>query len=159
VWGAARLQDAGLSPALASAGASAFQLGMAAGRLLTSRLVGRIPLLGSGVALAAAGIAVCAAPLHPAWIALATLFAGMGLGPLYPVLIDQLVRTPGLAPRRTAAVGALATGTSMLAGPLLLNTIATHVPLRIGFLAAIPPVLLVAVLYGLGRIRVRKSPG
>lgn len=155
VWGAARLQDSGLGPAAASAAAAAFPLGMTAGRLLTPRLLARVPLVAWGVALAALGAAAAAAPLGPVLIAAASGLAGLGLAPLYPMLIDQLVRTPGLDPRRGASVGALGSGTAVLFAPMLLNLLAEVVTLRLGFLAALPPLALVVVLYRRGT----RSPG
>ncbi len=151
VWGAARLQDSGLGPAAASAAAAAFPVGMAAGRFLAPRLLGRLPLVTCGVGLAAAGAVVTAAPVGPVAVVAAGVLAGLGIAPLYPMILDRLVRTPGLDPRRGAAIGALASGTAVLGAPLLLGALGRVVSLRLGFLAAVPMLLLVLVLYRRGR--------
>jgi hypothetical protein len=151
VWGAARLEDSGLGPAAASAAAAAFPVGMAAGRFLAPRLLDRLPLVPIGVALAAAGAALAAAPVGPALVATACGLAGLGIAPLYPVLLDRLMRKAGLDPRRAAGVGALASGTAVLFAPVLLSVLARAVTLRLGFLAAMPFLLMVLVLYRRGR--------
>ncbi len=144
VWGAARLQDSGLGAAAASASAAAFPIGLAAGRLVVPRLLGRIPVIGAGVALALAGALLCAAPVGPVLTTAALALAGLGISPLNPMLVDQLVRTPGLDLGRAAALGALASGAAVLGAPLFLSALASAVSLRLGFLAAVP--LLAAVL-------------
>ena len=55
---------------------------------------------------------------------MAGVLAGLGIAPLYPVVLDRLVRTAGLDPRRAAAVGALASGTAVLFAPVLLSVLA-----------------------------------
>lgn len=159
VWGAARLQDSGLGATAATAGAAAFPLGLALGRLVVvPRLLGRgFPLAHAGVALAVAAALTCAAPLGPLPILAACLAAGLGLSPLYPLTVGQLVRIPGMDPGRGSAVGALGSGTAVLLAPLLLGLLARAVPLRFGFLAAVPALLLVSVLHARGS-RTRVDP-
>ncbi|HYD40499.1 MAG TPA: hypothetical protein VEB43_06690 [Anaeromyxobacter sp.] len=159
VWGAARLQDSGLGATAATAGAAAFPLGLALGRLVVvPRLLGgRFPLAHAGVALAALAALTCAAPLGPAAILVACLVAGLGLSPLYPLTVAQLVRIPGMDPGRGSAVAALGSGTAVLLAPLLLGLLARVVPLRFGFLAAVPVLLLVSVLHARGG-RARGEP-
>jgi hypothetical protein len=144
VWGASRMLDSGLSPAAAAGAAAAFPAGMAVGRLLVPRLIGRVPLVAGGAVLALAATLLCAAPVGPPLAAAALGLAGLGIAPLYPMLIDQLIRVPGLDLRRGAALGSLASGVSVMGAPILLNALASLVALRLGFLAAVP--LLVAVL-------------
>jgi MFS family permease len=144
VWGAARLQDSGLGAAQASAAAAAFPVGMALGRLAAPRVIDRIPLAWVGVAVATVGALLASAPFGPVVTVAALTLAGLGISPLYPMLIDELVRTPGLDLSRGAALGALASGVSVLGAPLLLAALAGVLSLRIGFLAAVP--LLVAGL-------------
>jgi hypothetical protein len=146
VWGAARMQDSGLGPAGAAAGAAAFPVGMALGRLLVPRLIGRLPVVAAGVALALAGALLCAAPVGPALATAALALAGLGISPLYPMLADQLMRTPGLDLGRGSALAALGSGVAVLGAPLALNALASAVTLRLGFLAAVPLLLLVLVL-------------
>jgi hypothetical protein len=152
VWGAARLQDSGLGATAATAGAAAFPLGLALGRLVVvpRLLAGRFPLAHAGVALAVFAALTCAAPLGPAPLLVACLAAGLGLSPLYPLTVGQLVRIPGMDPGRGSAVAALGSGTAVLLAPLLLGLLARAVPLRFGFLAAVPVLLLVSVLHARG---------
>ena len=151
VWGAARLQDSGLGPAAASAAAAAFPVGMAAGRFLAPRLLGRLPLVACGVGLAAAGAVLTAAPVGPVAVVAAGALAGLGIAPLYPMILDRLVRTRASIPAGAPRSGALASGTAVLGAPLLLGALGRVVSLRLGFLAAVPMLLLVLVLYRRGR--------
>jgi hypothetical protein len=146
IWGAARLQDSGLGAVAASASAAAFPVGLAAGRLAVPRLIGRIPVIATGATLALAGALLAAAPGGPVLTTAALALAGLGISPLNPMLVDQLVRTPGLDLGRAAALGSLASGAAVLGAPLLLNALASRVSLRLGFLAAVPLLLLVMVL-------------
>jgi hypothetical protein len=154
IWGAARLQDSGLGAVAASASAAAFPVGLAAGRLLVPRLMARIPVIAVGVMLGLAGALLAAAPGGPVLTTAALALAGLGISPLNPMLVDQLVRTPGLDLGRAAALGSLASGAAVLGAPLFLNALASVVSLRLGFLAAVPLLLAVLVL----RRRERPSP-
>ncbi|HVO21645.1 MAG TPA: MFS transporter [Anaeromyxobacter sp.] len=147
VWGAARLQDSGLGTAAAAGAAAAFPAGMAAGRFLVPRLIGRIPVVGTGAILAVLGSLLCAAPVGPPLATAALALAGLGISPLYPLLLDQLIRVPGLGLRRGAALGSLASGVSVTGAPILLNALASVVSLRVGFLAAVPLLLGVFLLH------------
>jgi hypothetical protein len=149
VWGAARVQDSGLSPAAAAAAGAAFPIGMALGRLvLVPRLHGRIPLVPAGAALAAAAAIACAAPLGPGPVSLAVIAAGLGIAPLYPLTIERLVHAPGLDPRWASGVGALGSGVAVLLAPILLAALARGVSLRLAFLAVVPLLALVVALEG-----------
>ncbi len=153
VWGAARMQDSGLGPAGAAAGAAAFPVGMALGRLVIPRLIGRFPVVPAGVTLALAGTLLCAAPVGPLPATAALALAGLGISSLYPMLADQLMRTPGVDLGRGASLAALASGVAVLGAPLFLNALASLVSLRLGFLAAVPLLLLVLVLRRRERLR------
>jgi MFS family permease len=146
VWGAARLQDSGLDPARASAAAAAFPVGMAAGRLVAPRLMGVIPVVGPGVALGIVGAVVAAAPSGPLLATAALGVAGFGIAVLYPVILAQLVGTPGLGPHRGASLGAAASGTAALLAPVLLASLAAATTLRTAFLSVVPVLALVLVL-------------
>jgi hypothetical protein len=141
VWGAARLQDAGLRESAAAAAAVAFPVGMATGRLAASKLLAAIPVVPAGMALAMAAAATVAAPLGPVAVTVALAAAGLGLAPLYPVMLARLVSTPGLAARRGAALGSAASGTAALSSPILLEALAGPASLRGGFLFVIPLLL------------------
>ena len=142
---------------VASASAAAFPVGMAAGRLLVPRLIGRFPVIASGVALGLLGALLAAAPGGPVLTTAALALAGLGISPLNPMLVDQLVRTPGLDLGRAAALCSFASGAAVLGAPLVLNALASVVSLRLGFLAAVP--LLLGVLLLRRREGVSKDPG
>jgi hypothetical protein len=101
-----------------------------------------------------AAAAIVAAPLGPVPVTAALAAAGLGIAVLYPVLLARLVRTPGLAPRRGAALGSAASGTAALASPILLEALAGPTSLRGGFLFVIP---LLVVLLALQRASARWS--
>lgn len=109
--------------------------------------MGRAPVVGTGVVLGVAGALLAAAPVGPGLATMALALAGLGIAPLYPVLYDQLVRTPGLGLARGAVLGLLASGIAVLAAPALLNALTGVVSLRTGYLAAVPLLLLVLVLH------------
>ncbi len=144
IWGAARLQDSGLSAAAASATAAAFPIGLACGRLVAPRFIGRVPVIDCGIALAVTGTLLAAAQVGSALTAAGVALAGLGIAPLNPLLVDQLVRTTGLDLRRSASLAAFVSGVAVLGAPYLLSALAAVVSLRLGFLGAVP--LLVAVL-------------
>jgi hypothetical protein len=146
VWGAARLQDSGLTPTAAAAAAVAFPLGMGAGRLIAPALLGRVPVVGAGVALASGCACLAAAPVGPALATVALCGAGLGIAALYPVMLTRLLETPGLGFGPGAALGSLASGTAVLAAPVLLNALAGQVSLRAAFVAVVPALLLVLAL-------------
>ncbi|HEX7622203.1 MAG TPA: hypothetical protein VF400_01430 [Anaeromyxobacteraceae bacterium] len=146
VWGAARLQDSGLSPTAAAAAAVAFPVGMGAGRLVVPALMGRIPVVTWGVTLASLSACLAAAPVGPVLATAALGGAGLGIAALYPVLLARLLETPGLTLERGAAIGTIASGAAVLAAPILLNAIAGGVSLAASFLAVVPALVLVAAL-------------
>jgi MFS family permease len=144
VWAAARLQDSGLAVPTAAAAAAAFPLGMAAGRFGTAWLLTRVPVVPLSAALVLLATAVLAGPAAPVLCAAALAVAGLGIAALYPVTLADLMHEPGLSHGRAAALGATASGTAILAGPLLINLIAHATTLRTAFLVVIP--LLLALL-------------
>jgi hypothetical protein len=146
VWGAARLQDAGLGAPAAAAAAAAFPIGMAAGRLVAPRLPVALPVVALGAGLAAAAAIAVAAPLAAPLVTAAMVAAGLGIAVLYPVMLARLVRTPGLGPDRGAALGAAASGTAVLASPILLVQLAGPAGLRSAFLVVVPLLLLLLAL-------------
>jgi hypothetical protein len=146
VWGAARLQDSGLTPTVAAAAAAAFPIGMGAGRLIAPHLVGRAPLVTYGLVLAAAAALGAAAPVGPVLATIALAVAGLGIAPLYPMMLSNLVGTPGLGLRHGAALGAVASGTAVLCAPPLLNVIARRTSLHTAYLAILPALLFAFAL-------------
>ncbi|MFG1750988.1 MFS transporter [Streptosporangium sandarakinum] len=140
IWATARLRDTGLSDGGSAAAATAFLVGMAAGRLAAARLVGRgFPVIPVGCGLAAAGTLLVALPGAPAPVAAGLTLAGLGVAPLYPVTLARLVGVPGLTAARSAAYGALASGTAILAAPTGIAVLGAALELRAALLIAVLP--------------------
>ncbi|MFF0312839.1 hypothetical protein ACFYSC_35915 [Streptosporangium sp. NPDC004379] len=145
IWAVARLRDTGLSDGGAAVAAAAFLVGMAAGRLVTARLTGRgFPVIPAGCGLAAAGTLLVALTGLPAPVTAGLVLAGLGVAPLYPVTLARLVGLPGLTATRSAAYGALASGTAILAAPTGIAVLGAALDLRAALLIAVLP--LAAVL-------------
>lgn len=151
VWGAARLQDGGLDAAAASGWAAAFPIGMAAGRVIAPRLFGNLPLFAIGVSLGTAGALGVAASSGVAVATGALFLAGLGIAVLYPMTLGALVATPGLGRSAAAALGCAASGTAVVAGPILLDALADRTGLRTAFLAIVPLFLVLVALRALHR--------
>lgn len=159
VWGAARMQDSGLSAAAAAAAAAAFPLGMAVGRLAAPWFVERTAVIAPGAALAVIGSIAVVAPTGPGLATAALGLAGLGIAALYPVTLARLVRTPGLSVRRGAALGAAASGTAVLVAPAALHALAARTSLRESFLAVTALLALLFALEHLARRRARRGRG
>ena len=144
IWAVARLAAAGLAPGTAAALGTAFPIGMALGRLAGPALIGRIPVVPIGAAITAAGALVVVAAGGPAAITAGLVAAGAGVATLYPVALAGLVATPRLRATHAASLGALASGTAVLAAPATLARLADVVDLRLTFLITLP--LLAALL-------------
>jgi hypothetical protein len=146
VWGAARIRDVGVSGAAAAALSAAFTVGMAVGRLLGPRLAGHPLVVPGGALTAMVGTGLGALGGNP-WTVTAGLgVAGLGIAVLYPVTLARLAATPGLAARHSAALGASASGTAILAAPAVLAVLGDLLTLRVAFLLPIPLLaLLVAI--------------
>lgn len=145
VWSVARLVEAGLPIAIAALLGSAFPIGMAVGRSIGPiHFRGWAPLVPAGV-LALSGSLLVSLFGSPAIVVTGLLLAGVGVAPLYPLTIAELVATPGIRPVRLAALGALASATAILAAPTILAALATVIDLSKAFLITIP-VLLVLFL-------------
>ena len=138
IWAVARLAAAGLSPGTAAALGTAFPIGMALGRLTGPALIGRIPVVPIGAAVTAAGALVVVVAAGPAAITAGLVVAGAGVATLYPVALAGLVATPRLSAAHAASLGALASGTAILAAPAALARLADVVDLRLAFLITLP---------------------
>jgi len=157
VWGAARLQACGLSPSAAAAGAVAFPVGMGTGRLFAPAIADRAPVVFLGAALGIGSCLVAAAPASPALVIGALAGAGLGIAPLFPLMLARVMEASASS-RRGASLGTAASGMAVLGAPLLLGAIAGVSSLRVGFLfaaAALVPLLWV----GLGARRLPKGGG
>ncbi|MFC9970624.1 hypothetical protein ACFVH6_06935 [Spirillospora sp. NPDC127200] len=145
IWSTVRLQGTGLSAGGAATAATAFLIGMAAGRLAAPRLIVRgTPVVPVGCLLAAAGTAAVALTNAPVPVTAGLVLAGLGVAPFYPVTLARFVRLPGLGSTRSAAYGALASGTAVLAAPAALAALGAALDLRVAYLVAVLP--LIAVL-------------
>jgi hypothetical protein len=144
IWAVARLAAAGLPTATAAVLGTAFPIGMALGRLAGPALIRRIPVVPIGAAVTATGALIVVATTHPAAITAGLVIAGAGVATLYPVALAGLVATPGLNATHAASLGALASGTAILAAPAALARLADLMDLRLAFLITLP--LLAALL-------------
>jgi hypothetical protein len=151
VWGAARLQDAGLDAGQAAAVAAAFPVGMALGRVAAARVVEHRLALPVGAGVGAAGAVLAALPGGPLVVGLGLGLGGLGIAVLYPITLAALLATPGLPARRAAALATTASGVAILGGPNLLNAVAASSSLSIGFLVLAPVLGLVALAARLAR--------
>ena len=138
IWAVARLAAAGLAPGTAAALGTAFPIGMALGRLAGPALIGRIPVVPIGAAITAAGALVVVVAGGPVAITAGLVVAGAGVATLYPVALAGLVATPRLSAAHAASLGALASGTAILAAPAALARLADVVDLRLAFLITLP---------------------
>lgn len=146
VWAVVRLQATGLSPAPAAALASTFPIGMAAGRLAGSFLLRHVPVITVGAGVTAAAALLITGANTPALVATGLIAAGLGVAPLYPVILGELVAIPGLHPARSASLGALASGTAILVAPSAMAALGQAVQLRFAFLITLPLLVVLAVL-------------
>jgi MFS family permease len=144
IWAVARLAAAGMAPGTAAALGTAFPVGMALGRLAGPALIGRIPVVPIGAAITAAGALVVVVAGGPVLITAGLVVAGAGVATLYPVALAALVATPRLSAAHAASLGALASGTAILAAPAALARLADVMDLRLAFLITLP--LLAALL-------------
>ncbi|GAA4212300.1 hypothetical protein [Actinocatenispora rupis] len=148
IWGAARLQDTGVSAATAAALSVAFPAGMAAGRLAASRLARSPHTVAAACLTAGTGTAMVCLPQAVLAVAAGLALAGLGIAVLYPVSLARLTETPQLSAGRSAALGALGSGTAVVTAPLVLAVVGAAVSLRVGFVL---PAVLLAVLLVLSR--------
>lgn len=148
IWAVARLVDAGLDTGTAAALGSAFPIGMAVGRIAGPRIIAVVPAVPVGSAVAAVGTVLVAVSSSPAHVVTGIALAGLGVATLYPVTLAHLMATPRLAPAHGASLGAMASGTAVVAAPAVLALLSGVVDLRLAFLVTLP---LLAALVLLGR--------
>ncbi|MEU8272363.1 hypothetical protein AB0B89_35080, partial [Sphaerisporangium sp. NPDC049002] len=143
VWAVARLQETGVTPGEAAGLGSTFAIGMALGRIAAPRLVQRVRVVPLCAVTIAAGALVVVATNGPLSVAAGLAVAGLGVAPLYPVTLADLVATPDLRASHSASLGALASGTAILLAPSALAALGQVADLRLAFLVTVP--LLVAL--------------
>jgi fucose permease len=159
-WGADFLVAAGLSTSAAATTVSLFLWGMVAGRIAGRQFARRMPterLLLLALGISAAGFSVYwLAPV--ALVAVLGLFvAGIGVANLYPLIVALAL---GAAPGQSNEAGArltFASGTAILAAPLLLGALADAVGIRLAY--GVVPVFILGALMAsrLGR-RLSQEP-
>ena len=159
VWGAGRLTETGVGDGAAAALACAFPVGLAVGRLAVPTLMrpGWTPVAG-GAAATTAGTALLVAAPGPALATPALVVAGIGVAPLYPILLGDLLTVPGLAAWRAAARSTMASGTAILAAPAVLGVLGDAWGLRTSFLVTLPLLGALVVVAGPRTGRARR-PG
>jgi MFS family permease len=127
-WSADYLENSfGMTRSLASQAVSLFLIAMIIGRLAASRLVQRFPartLVAASILLALAGF--CAYWLaSAAWLSLVGLFlCGLGVAGLYPLTLSLAIAAGGAQADLAGARATLASGTAILALPLVLGRFA-----------------------------------
>jgi MFS family permease len=131
--------------------ASLFLVGMAAARLMSARIIGRVPDPRTLVLLctigATAGFVVFWSAPNLALAAAGLLLAGLGVALLYPTTVSRVVAAWPHAPDRAAARAALGSGLAIGGAPFLLAQISDAAGLRTAFLI-VPVLLLVLALRG-----------
>src|SRR5215212_4096028 len=159
-WGADFLVAAGLSTSAAATTVSLFLWGMGAGRIAGRQIARWMPaehLLLLALGVSGGGFFVYwLAPAAPA-VVLGLFIAGVGVANLYPLIVALAL---GAAPGQSNEAGArltFASGTAILAAPLLLGTLADATGIRLAY-GVVPIFLLGAfVVTGLGR-RLSQEP-
>ena len=147
-WSADYLEQVlGLAKAAAAQAVSVFLIGMIIGRLAGSRLVQRFPIdrcVLVSILLACGGFLIYwGAP--GALIGIGGLFlTGLGVASLYPLILSLAIGSAGAASVQASARATLASGTAILALPLVLGRLADAVGIRLAY--GVVAVLLVGVL-------------
>jgi fucose permease len=159
-WGADFLVAAGLSTSAAATTVSLFLWGMVAGRVAGRQVARWMPaeqLLLLALGVSGGGFFVYwLAPAAPA-VVLGLFVAGVGVANLYPLIVALAL---GAAPGQSNEAGArltFASGTAILAAPLLLGTLADATGIRLAY--GVVPIFLLGALVasGLGR-RLSQEP-
>ena len=159
-WGADFLVAAGLTTSAAATTVSLFLWGMVAGRIAGRQVARWMPaerLLLFALAVSAIGFFIYwLAPAAPV-VVLGLFVAGVGVANPYPLIVALAL---GAAPGQSNEAGArltFASGTAILAAPLLLGTLADATGIRLAY--GVVPIFLLGVFVasGLGRHLSRES--
>jgi MFS family permease len=146
-WGADFLVAAGLSTSAAATTVSLFLWGIVAGRIAGRQVTQRMPtdrLLLLALGVAGAGFFVYwLAPATPATV-LGLFVAGIGVANLFPLTVALAL---GAAPGQSNEAGArltFASGTAILAAPLLLGALADAAGIRLAY--GVVPIFILGAL-------------
>jgi fucose permease len=122
----------GLSRPTAVTMASAFSIGMLAGRFAATPLLRRVSapaLLLAAVLLTVPGFLLYWAAPIPALSVAGLLILALGIAPLYPLTLGVAIGSAGRLAQTASARASLASGTAILSVPVLLGTLADAVGL------------------------------
>lgn len=160
-WTAEHLKGLpGRSLSLAAAGAGVFQLAAVAGRLLSSRLAGRISetrVLAWAMVTAAAGFPLFWLRAGVASAFLGVFLCGMGASAFYPLALSQAVAASGRRVRRASSYAPIASGLALALAPLALGRLADHTGLRAALLAIPLGLVIMAALLAVRHLLGRSS--
>jgi len=144
-WGAARLVDGGVADDTASGLAAAFAVGMALGRIIGPRSLGRMGPAQLATVGASFGAVIVMLDVAVWLLVLALFIAGFGIAVLYPVSLAQLLDDPNLPEERLIALAAYASGVAISITPTLLGVMDQAMPLQYAF--GIVPILLAGAMW------------
>lgn len=145
VWAVSRLRVAAFDPAAAATAGAAFPVGMVTSRVLVARRRSARGVLPVAVFAATMGTMVVASEAPGVVVVLALFLAGLGVAPLYPVLLAQLVDAVAPAVHRGATLGALGSGVAIFVGPQAFAMLAAEWGQRMAFLFVLPLLLPIVV--------------
>lgn len=134
---------------LSGLGVAAFHAASLTGRLVFSRILGRLGerrvVVGAGL-LASAGTAAAVLTGNPVVAVIGLLVVGFAVSPIVPVTLSLAARSaPGRSGRAVAATTAVGY-TAFIVGPSVVGAVATATDLRVGLGMVVASTLVVAVL-------------
>ncbi len=132
-WGAARLVDGGADVDIASGLAASFAIGMAVGRLIGPRSVGRLGPVALGALVCGSATVVVIPDVSLPILVVAMTLAGLGMAVLYPVSLARLLDDPALPEARLIALAALASGVAITVTPTVLGVLDRIIEIRYAF--------------------------
>ena len=162
LWIADFLQsERGLTPANAALANTLFLAAMLVGRIAGSWLLHRFPptgMLFASLAVTGAGFLIFWQVQGVTVMAVGLMVAGLGVANLYPTTLSLAVGTAPEQPDQASARASLASGTAIIALPLLLGRIADSVGITLAFgLVGVLTVLAVALLLAVTALLARTA--
>jgi MFS family permease len=147
-WSADYLETGlGLEKAAAAQAVSLFLVGMIIGRLASSKLVLRfthVQIISGSLLIAGLGFLIYWTAGTPLVGVIGLCFTGLGVAPLYPLILALAVGSAGLQSVRASGLASLASGTAIFALPLILGRLADAVGIRSAYAVII--ILVIADL-------------